>query len=80
MLKNPTIAVTMVTAYLVLYYMLFYLNAAFEVLALMFILSPLLLVWMVVVVLKYGKYNGPGLKEGEEWGYQDRARDELGVF
>ena len=46
----------------------------------MFILSPILLVWMVVVVLKHGKYNGPELKGGEEWGYQDKARDELGVF
>jgi hypothetical protein len=80
MLKNPTIAVTFVSAYLVMYYMLFYLNASLEVLALMFILSPILLVWMVVIVLKHGKYNGPELKEGEEWAYQDKARDELGVF
>jgi hypothetical protein len=80
MLKNPTIAVILVTCYLVIYYMLFHANASFEVLATMFIISPLLLVWMVVVVLKYGKYNGRELKEEEEWGYEDTPRDRLGTF
>jgi hypothetical protein len=37
----------------------------------LFSLSPVLVIWMVWVVLKHGTYNGPELKEGEEFGYAD---------
>ncbi len=39
---------------------------------LIFSLSPLFVIWMVWVVLKYGTYDGRELKEGEEYGYGDR--------
>jgi len=37
----------------------------------LFSLSPVLVIWMVWVVLKHGTYNGPELKEGEEFAYAD---------
>ena len=46
----------------------------------MFLFSPVLVAWMVYTVIKYGKYSGKELDEGEEWGYEDKSRDELGFF
>ncbi len=37
----------------------------------LFALSPFVVVWMAVTIMKYGKYNGHELGENEEWGYQD---------
>jgi hypothetical protein len=45
----------------------------------MFLVSPFLLIWMVVTVLKSGKYEGPELGENE-FGYQDKNKDDLGIF
>ena len=47
---------------------------------LMFMASPLLVIWMVYSVIKFGKYSGKELGEDEEWGYEDKSREELGVF
>jgi hypothetical protein len=38
----------------------------------MFAISPVVLIGMVYCILKYGKHYGRALKEGEEWGYDDR--------
>lgn len=45
----------------------------------MFVLSPVLLIWMVYTVIRHGQYDGPELDE-EEWGYEDRDKDDLGIF
>jgi len=47
---------------------------------LLFAISPVLVVWMVYSVLRYGTYIGRELKPGEEWGYEDKNRDDLGRF
>ena len=44
--------------------------------ALVFSVSPILIIWMVWVVLKYGEYNGEELEDEQEFGYVDRP--ELG--
>lgn len=71
MLKKPTLAAIIVTLYLVVYYILFQAGAPEDIILTMFALSPFLVIWMVMTILKYGKYEGPELKEDEEWGYQD---------
>jgi len=37
------------------------------------------MVWTIYTVLKYGKYNGSELGD-EEFGYKDKAKDDLRVF
>jgi hypothetical protein len=80
MLKNPGFIVGFVSLYLVVYTVMFQAGGDINILMTMFILSPFLVIWMVYVVLKYGKYKGRELKEDEEWGYSDRSRDTLGTF
>jgi hypothetical protein len=46
----------------------------------LFILSPFLIIAMVIIVLKDENIFYPELKEGEEWGYRDKSKDQLGIF
>jgi hypothetical protein len=39
-----------------------------------------MVLWMVYVVLKYGKFDNKELEADEEWGYCDRSRESLGTF
>jgi hypothetical protein len=80
MLRNPIFVTIAVTSYLALYYILFHAGAPVSIIMAMFVASPFLVIWLVITILKYGKYNGPELKDNEEWGYQDRDKDSLGVF
>lgn len=71
MLRNPAFATTFATVYMVLYTN-FLLTGASELLVnILFALSPFVVVWMAITIMKFGKYNGPELGENEEWGYQD---------
>jgi hypothetical protein len=71
MLKKSAFATIFVTAYLVLYYILFYAGATETIISAMFAVSPFLVVWMVVTIIKHGKYTGTSLSENQEWGYED---------
>jgi hypothetical protein len=73
------LSVLAVTAYLVLYCMMLQFEETRTYALLMLAFSPLLIIGMVYVVLKYGKYDGPELGE-EEFGYQDKNKDDLGIF
>jgi hypothetical protein len=76
MLRNPRFAVVFVSAYLTLY-CIFFLAGYRAIIPLMFILSPVLVVWMVITVLKNGKYNGTELTADEEWGYEDKHKSDF---
>lgn len=76
MLRNPVFSVAFVSAYLALYY-IFFAAGLENLVALMFLFSPLLVAWMAVTILKYGKYKGREFEEGEEWGYGDKRKEEL---
>ena len=80
MFRKPAVVTGIVTAYLVLYYILFYAGVADDIIISMFIASPFLVIWLVVTLLKHGQYNGPELSDNEEWGYQDRDKNSLGTF
>lgn len=77
--KKDTVSVIVVTAYLVLYCILLQFEATLGFAVWMFALSPVALIWMVLRILKHGTYNGPALGE-EEFGYQDKDKEELGVW
>ena len=46
----------------------------------MFLFSPLIVLWLVYTVIRHGRYTGRELDEQEEFGYQDREKDSLGMF
>jgi hypothetical protein len=80
MLRNPLFVTAFVTLFLVIYHLFFQWGLPQDILIAMFIISPFLMIWMVITILKHGKYNGPELKENEDWGYQDRDKGSLGTF
>jgi hypothetical protein len=78
MKHNDLFSVSLVTGYLFIYCVLSQIEAAFQYTLLMFLFSPVLVIWMVYTVLKHGVYNGPSLGN-KEFGYQDRNPDESNV-
>lgn len=71
-MRNPYFSATFATIYVVLYYVLFLTGASEQTITIMFAFSPLIMLWMVVTILKHGKFTGRELNENEEWGYQDK--------
>ncbi len=79
-MRNYRVATILVTLYLLVYVILHQSGAELRVLAWMFVFSPALVIWMVYTILKYGIYSGPELAEQEEYGYQDKQKEDLGTF
>ncbi|HVV55110.1 MAG TPA: hypothetical protein VHC47_07295 [Mucilaginibacter sp.] len=73
-------AVIIATAYLVLYAALFQAGLNITVLSILFLFSPLIIIWVVYIVLKDDSAQYPELKEDEEWGYTDVSKDHPGMF
>lgn len=65
-IKFPVIAAT---AYLLVYTCLGYFGAPSGLIFVLFALSPVVVTWMVIRILKNGTYTGGPLKG--EWGYED---------
>lgn len=80
MLRNSTFAVVTVSLLLLFYVVLLRTGWLAPLAGLVYALSPLFMLWLVYTVIRYGKYSGKELQENEEWGYQDRNKDELGIF
>lgn len=66
--------------YLVVYTIFARIDAMVDIAFCMMLFAPLLMLWLAFTVLKFGKYNGAELKDGEEFGYQDKAKSDLGMF
>ena len=79
MFRKPIFAVITVSAVLILYCVLLNTNAPQLLPYLIFSISPFLLLWVTYTVLRFGIYEGKELNE-EEWGYQDKGKDELWVL
>ncbi|MCZ4409973.1 hypothetical protein O3Q51_14220 [Cryomorphaceae bacterium 1068] len=75
-MKHESIAVGGVSMILLLYTMFASTGILLNWVAFIFAASPVLIIWMVWVVLKYGEYNGEELEDEQEFGYMDRP--ELG--
>jgi lipopolysaccharide export LptBFGC system permease protein LptF len=80
MLKKPVFAVAVTSIAVILYNILPQFSINSNIAAIIFVASPFLMVWMAYTILKHGKYNGKELADKEEWGYQDKNRDQLGMF
>lgn len=80
MFKKPSFVVAFVTSVLLLYCILIGFNLLLPIVNTVFAISPFLLLWMCYSVIRYGIYHGKELGENEEWGYQDKDKEELWVF
>lgn len=75
-MKHESIAIAGVSIVLLLYTLFAGAGVLLNWVALIFAASPVLIIWMVWVVLKYGEYKGDELEEDQEFGYVDKP--ELG--
>jgi hypothetical protein len=73
------LAIAAVSIYLVLYCALLQFESTRALALTMLLFAPVVLIVMVYIVLKYGKFTGPELGDNE-FGYADKDKDELGVF
>lgn len=69
-----------VTAVIVAYCFLLLFRADFLFIEIVFFAFPPLMLWLVYTVLRHGKYDGKELQEDEEWGYEDKKKEDLGMF
>ena len=53
---------------------------AVSVIPYLFVLSPFLVITMVLTILKDTTRSYPELGADEEWGYADKAKDQLGIL
>ncbi len=79
-MKKYQIAILLATVYLLVYVLLFDARASDRVIGALFSLSPFVVIWMVIQILKHGHYTGKELEAGEEFGYEDRAKETLHFF
>jgi hypothetical protein len=78
---NASVAVTtIVTSILVIYNVMINISGPSDLVLSIVCISPLLMIWMVLTILKDDFYQGRELSPGEHWGYQDRNSDELNTF
>ena len=73
-------SVFIVSAFMVGYVLVMSTNAVASIGRIMFILSPFLLIWMIISVLRSKNFTGKDLEEKEEWGYADKRKEDLGMF
>ena len=67
-MRNPRFSILFVTTYLLVYAIVASFTDYFQWALIMFIFSPILILWMVYTVLKYGK---PSNKTFDEHFYED---------
>lgn len=72
-------AIIIVTTYLIIFSLLCATGSFIIIVPYLFVLSPFLIFWMVLSILT-DSFDYPELGKHDEWGYLDKAKDELGVF
>ncbi|HEY1025521.1 MAG TPA: hypothetical protein VGE26_10175, partial [Sphingobacteriaceae bacterium] len=77
---KSSFSIAFVSIYLLIYLVLFNLDVPVYILFGMYLFSPFLVIWMVYTVIRYGIYTGRGLMDDEEWGYEDKKREDIGTF
>ncbi|RYY18805.1 MAG: hypothetical protein EOO04_23265, partial [Chitinophagaceae bacterium] len=69
-ISASAIVTVVVTSIMLLYNILLYRSGPTDLVLIIFCLSPFLMIWLVLTILKTGTYRGPELSPGEQWGYQ----------
>lgn len=79
MFRKPAFAVISVSIILILYCVTLNTDGLLPISYFIFSISPLLLIWLAYTILRFGRYEGKELGK-EEWGYQDKNKDDLWVL
>jgi len=79
MIRNIPFPVYIASAWLLLYIILIALDAPLKITGMVSFLSPFLITWMTLAVLK-SKTTVKELRSEEEWGYADKNKEELNTF
>jgi len=80
MIKKPLVAVTIVSIILVIYCVLINFGICSPLVYFIFGISPLLLGWVAYTIIRFGIYRGKEFDDNEEWGYQDKRKEELDIL
>ncbi|HMU45193.1 MAG TPA: hypothetical protein PKC72_02440 [Chitinophagaceae bacterium] len=70
--RKEYIPVVSVSSILLLYSILAGAGSSSLFIRFIFLISPILVIWLVYSVIRHGVYKGPELKSDEEWGYADK--------
>jgi hypothetical protein len=78
-MKNAEIVVILVTLYAIFFNAAPYLGIPEDIIYFMFFLSPFLVIYMVYIVLKYGKPSAHTFDERfyDDWDYKRNGKEEL---
>jgi len=80
MLRKPAFAVVVASMLLLVYVVFINTEGLLPFAFFIFGISPVVLIWLAYTIIRYGTFSGKDLQEGEEWGYQDKNKDELWVL
>ncbi|ULQ58412.1 hypothetical protein KJS94_09410 [Flavihumibacter rivuli] len=73
-MNRSVLVASIATAFAVIYNFLHLQGASLGLLLFLFALSPFVMGWLVITVLKDKSVKVRELEEGEEWGYTDREK------
>ena len=80
MIKKPPFVVGIVSIILLIYCVLIGFNIALPVAYLIFSVSPLLLGWLAYTIIRFGIYKGKEFHTDQEWGYEDRNKQDVDIL
>lgn len=73
-------SIILTTVYLFAYAILINIGIPGLLAGILGVIWPFTFIWMIFCILKDDSQKYPELKEGEEWGYRDKKRDEMKIF
>ena len=79
-MKRSIWAAGLATVYLLIYCCCLQFEALRNIGIGMYLFSPVIVASLAFIVIGDGKYTGRELGEGEEFGYQDKDNNQLGLF
>jgi hypothetical protein len=80
MLKKSFFPVTIVSLILLIYCTFINFKILLPIVYFIFGISPFLLVWVVYAIIRFDTYKGKEFSADEEWGYQDKNKEDLDIL
>ena len=79
-INAPVIVTSIVTSILVVNRVMIDQHDRLDLAMLIFCISPFLMIWLVLTILRDKSFKYPELPAGQHWGYRGKNKDDLGVF
>jgi hypothetical protein len=80
MMRKPFFAVSIISTILLVYCILVGFNISLPVAFFIFSISPFLVAWLAYTIIRFGSYEGKEFAKDEEWGYQDKRKEDLDLL